>query len=221
MEEIMYFDLDLYLMGLMDPAEASPFYYIKDPSLISGITYSGTRDDLTVQNVIWAMDDRDPDHNRAQRHFKQAFIVVTKNMASVQILAEFLEQRRLEFSETFYRATRYLARTDTTLEPPNAKAATATIRLIAEKGKITWSPAINHGLGNVPVAVQLGYETSIGGSPIDAYPELKTPDIVGGISQLSAQVTKPYDGTFKIVIQSKTADVDLVLRWWASGLAFS
>ncbi len=220
-EEIMFCDLDLYLMGLLDPGEARPFYYIENPTLVTGQTYSGTRKNLTVQNVIWAMGKRSPDHTRMQRHFKQAFILVTQNMATVNATAELLEQRRREFTEIFYRATRYRAQTDTTLAPPNAKVATGTTRLKAQKGKITWSPAISHGLGNVPVAIQLGYETTLGGRPVDAYPELKTPDIVGGVSHLSAQVTKPYDGTFKIVIQSKTANVDMVLRWWATGLAYS
>ncbi len=220
-EEIMFCDLDLYLMGLLAPGDARPFYYIEDPVLQSGQTYAGNRKDLAVQNVIWAMGKRKPDHTRAQRQFKQAFILVTNNMATAGTTAELLEQRRRQFTETFYRATRYLARIDTTLQPANAKVNTGTIRLQAKNGKIEWSPTIVHGLGNVPVAIHLGYETSLSGSPIDAYPDLKTPDIVGGISHLSAQVAKPYDGTFRIVMQSKTADVDLVFRWWAYGLAYS
>jgi hypothetical protein len=34
------------------------------------------------------------------------------------------------------------------------------------------------------------------------------------------QVTKPYDGTFKIVAQNKPSNFTLTFRWWALGESF-
>ncbi|HXG58187.1 MAG TPA: hypothetical protein VNL91_04120 [Thermoanaerobaculia bacterium] len=80
-----YSGLDLYLMGLASPDEVEPWFYIADSSPKLGdayypppeSTFSGTRRDVTIQQVIDAMGPRVPAYPGTQRHFRVLFVLVT------------------------------------------------------------------------------------------------------------------------------------------------
>ena len=75
--------LDLYMMGLVTASEVEPFFYIKDPDTEDRnaesspehryreqeVTVSGTRVDLTVDDIIAVHGERQPTPAESQRYF--------------------------------------------------------------------------------------------------------------------------------------------------------
>ncbi|HKO58859.1 MAG TPA: hypothetical protein VJ276_23530 [Thermoanaerobaculia bacterium] len=76
--------LDLYLMGLADKAEVTPWFYIADSNPRLGDayyppqqrTFRGTRHDVGVQQVLDAMGTRSPAYPDTQRTFRVAFVLL-------------------------------------------------------------------------------------------------------------------------------------------------
>jgi hypothetical protein len=81
---------------------------------------------------------------------------------------------------------------------------------------------ITHGLGSAPVAVIIGLE-DFGENPaapnferaVDRYYSVRDTGISGSTFQLLAEVTKPYNGTFKLFTNVGTMEFFDRLRWWA------
>jgi flagellar hook assembly protein FlgD/fibronectin type 3 domain-containing protein len=82
-----YSPLDLYLMGMYKKSEVPPFYLIKNPSVdptqypLTGATVTGTRQDLTIDDVIAADGARVPDASTSQKTFRLGFIVLGRSGA--------------------------------------------------------------------------------------------------------------------------------------------
>jgi len=112
--EYVFCDLDLYLMGLITPSQVKPFFYIDNPSGTGG-TISGTKKQLTIDNIIFANGQRVPDSSSSQKIFKQAWIILTKDANTVNVMALDRERLRKRYTKIFYHATKYLAKVDTTL----------------------------------------------------------------------------------------------------------
>jgi hypothetical protein len=79
--DVGYSWLSLYLMGLASADEVPPFYYLTDlPMDASEIppdfTFSATRNDLTIANVIERMGPRKPAYPDTQRVFRVLFVLV-------------------------------------------------------------------------------------------------------------------------------------------------
>lgn len=106
--------LDLYVMGLIRPSQVGGFYVIQNPSANSG-TITGTRKNITVQNVIWAEGARNPAYPNTQKRWKQAFIVLTKDARRSRTFAQQVAAQRREFTWQAFKATRFLGKVDTTL----------------------------------------------------------------------------------------------------------
>lgn len=81
---------------------------------------------------------------------------------------------------------------------------------------------ITHGLGSVAVAVILGLE-DFGENPsapnfertVDRYYAFRDTGISNNPFQVVAEVTKPYNGTFKLFTNVGTMEFFDRLRWWA------
>ncbi len=93
--EVMYplrlSPLELYLAGLMPPEEVPPMFYVKDAyghspesgfdgpfhqsSYGEDVTFSGTRVNFDVNDVIAANGARTPPAGQAQTHFRYAFVL--------------------------------------------------------------------------------------------------------------------------------------------------
>ncbi len=71
--------LDRYLMGLIPPSQVPPFFLVRaagnpgDAPAV-GVTVTGTRVDVTVDDVIAAEGARNPSSAASQKKWKQAFI---------------------------------------------------------------------------------------------------------------------------------------------------
>ncbi|HEX8171101.1 MAG TPA: hypothetical protein VF824_11230 [Thermoanaerobaculia bacterium] len=99
--------LDLYFMGLASPSEVAPFFYIANSSPALGKsyyapadkTYSGTRRDVTFQQVVDAMGPRLPAYPQTQRQFRVLFVLIhdpdreitAEELADVQSYRSLLE----------------------------------------------------------------------------------------------------------------------------------
>ncbi len=112
--EFVFCDLDLYLMGLIPPSQVNPFYYIKNPTG-TGNTISGQKKQVSIDQIILANGQRTPDSSSSQKTFKQAWIILTKDVSKVNVMARDRERLRKKYTKIFYRATKYLAKVDTTL----------------------------------------------------------------------------------------------------------
>ena len=85
-----YSPLDLYLMGLKDPADVPPTFLVTNPtsalqSLGSasrtpevGIGFNGVRKEIRVEHIIDAAGVRRPDTSVSQKHFRQAFVLLVE-----------------------------------------------------------------------------------------------------------------------------------------------
>ncbi len=106
-------ELDQYTMGLRGPDEVPPWYLITKSSykgqainpswpLPSGVTISGEREDITIEQVVAAHGARNPDHLSSQKDFRLAIVLVTRpgeDPAALGSSVERLEQFRLAFEQ--------------------------------------------------------------------------------------------------------------------------
>jgi hypothetical protein len=166
--------LDLYLMGLASPFEVSTFFFIReDPTMPSGrsrgsppevgVTVKGTRQTVTITQVIQAEGGREPGFPVAPSTFNQAFILVVPQggMASSADLSK-LDNIRQSWEVFFRIATNGRGRINTNLGgiigaadliPTNlfvspttvtpGSAATVNVS-IANQGTIPAGPATHH-----------------------------------------------------------------------------
>ncbi len=201
-----YSPLDQYLMGFRMPEEVPPTFYVANssPALSGrqpqkGVTFDGDRRDVNVSDLIQVAGRRTPDASVAQRHFRFAFIVITRN--GVELSADELDQvdtYRMRF-ETFYRqATSQRAYADTSLRrslqlslfPAAGVVLGATTTAVISIQSPATNPLMIHldapgGMVKVPDAVTIAPgETSVR-FPIGG--------LRAGVEELTAQ---PGDGAF-------------------------
>lgn len=225
--EFRYCNLDLYLMGMMNPSEVGRFVLIRNytelgPPLPGGRQLvRGTARNLMTRNVVWAEGRRDPEVDDSQKQFRAAFVVVTRDASTLDpTFVSKVELLRQQLERYFALASSNRACLDARLccKCPTSRTDTVRMRLVANR--ITWSGYIYHGLGPVPARVEVGLQSSIGGTPIDAWSREGTPDITTGVQHLSAQLNRdPYDGRFRIVAQRKGSTRTETFRWSAVTLS--
>ena len=79
-----YSALDLYLMGMLKKEEVPPFFLIRNPDISAsrlneaGVTITGAREDITIDQVIAANGPRVPDSVASQKQFRLGFILLTR-----------------------------------------------------------------------------------------------------------------------------------------------
>ncbi|MDR3699382.1 MAG: hypothetical protein P4L56_07085 [Candidatus Sulfopaludibacter sp.] len=105
-----YSPLDQYLMGFRSASEARDVFLVNNPSpnyaaaqhQLTGVGFDGTRQNISVNDVIAAEGRRTPDSTVAQRHFRFAFILVVAQgtQPSASDLSQ-VDTYRQQF-ETFY-----------------------------------------------------------------------------------------------------------------------
>ncbi|HEY3120710.1 MAG TPA: hypothetical protein VGL15_08805 [Vicinamibacteria bacterium] len=89
-----YSALDQYLMGLRDAREVPPFFYVEgaddfrpnrtykvSSSPEAGVSFTGRRRDVRIEDVIAAMGPREPDAAHASRVIRQAYVLVADEKA--------------------------------------------------------------------------------------------------------------------------------------------
>ena len=108
--EFEYCPLDLYPMGMIskEQAEAEGSFKILISPTFDQTTglFTATVKTVTINDVILSCGPRIPSSSASQHKFRQAFVVVTKNLASGQALAARIDTLRKRHEENFARATR-------------------------------------------------------------------------------------------------------------------
>jgi hypothetical protein len=83
---LRYSAMDQYLMGMRDASEVPPFFFVRNPTgtdtdpgqnPATGVTFGGTRKDVTIADVVAAIGDRNPRGTPWARPFREAFVYVT------------------------------------------------------------------------------------------------------------------------------------------------
>lgn len=111
---VRYSPLDQYLMGLRDAAEVPPFFFVRAPAGTAvdpardpeaGVTFTGTRKDVTIDDVVAALGPRRPATGAAPRGFRQAFVFVAVGAAAAAADIEKVERIRAAWEPFFARST--------------------------------------------------------------------------------------------------------------------
>ena len=116
--------LDQYLMGLRPPEEVEPTFLVKSPSpsLNPGsapalnVSFSGTRANVSVEQVIAANGPRVPNAIVAPKRYNYAFVLVTarNNPATADQIAK-VDRIRREWETFFNRAVSFRGIANTSL----------------------------------------------------------------------------------------------------------
>jgi hypothetical protein len=117
-DERVYFNLDLYLMGLLGPNEVGEFTQLRNVQPVGGSTtdFTATPVRLNVQNFIAQEGPRIPNVSAGPKYWREAFIVLTKDIHKVHDLVDTVDFLRLRWERDFMEATKLLGRIDTVLD---------------------------------------------------------------------------------------------------------
>ena len=110
-----YCNLDLYLMGLIPSGQVGSFYFLRNIQNLGGQRFSAEKKQVQLQNIIFAEGDRRPTASEAQKLFKQAFVLLTRNYDLAASLGQTIDRFRQEYTAAFAEATNNLATVETTL----------------------------------------------------------------------------------------------------------
>ena len=119
--------LDQYAMGLVDQTQVPPFFYVQNPENVVppktaesspavGVTFSGIRRDVTIDDVIAVMGPRTPSAADSPREFRQAFVyVVAPGRTADPFALEKLDRIRMAWDVFVSAATDSRMRVETRL----------------------------------------------------------------------------------------------------------
>ena len=120
--------LDQYAMGLRDPSEVPTFFYVENPVNVqpaqqadsapkTGVTFSGTRRDVLVQDIVAVMGQRRPAAAAPPRVHTQAFIhLVSAGRDADAANVSKIDRFRREWEAFFLQATDGRMRAETRLK---------------------------------------------------------------------------------------------------------
>lgn len=114
-----YSPLDLYAMGLRAPDEIAPFFYVEQADDFrpnraykassapeAGVSFTGIRREVRIDDVVAVMGVRDPPSSRAPRVLRQAWILVEDDAAPASVERRTAVNRiRVRFESYFAAAT--------------------------------------------------------------------------------------------------------------------
>jgi hypothetical protein len=119
--------LDQYAMGLVDRSQVPPFFYVQNPENVVpsktsesspavGVTFTGIRRDVTIDDVIAVMGPRNPSAADSPREYRQAFVyVVAPGRTADPVALEKLDRIRMAWDVFVSAATDSRMRVDTRL----------------------------------------------------------------------------------------------------------
>jgi hypothetical protein len=143
-----YSDLDLYLMGLRDPARVPPVTLLRNPAIdptvqpAEGAVISAQPETVSIDQVLSVQGPRAPDHLASPKAFRIGMILLTAPGVepSVEDL-EAVERTRAAFASHFFELTRGVATADLSLAEeappgpaPEADLGRALAWLLAQQG---------------------------------------------------------------------------------------
>ena len=110
-----YSKLDLYGMGLIPARDVPPFFYVDAPANVEGgrtresaprvgVSFTGTRRDLGIQDVVDAIGERQPNADASPRLHRQAWVyVISRGTSPAPADLARLERLRTAFEPFFAR----------------------------------------------------------------------------------------------------------------------
>jgi hypothetical protein len=119
--------LDQYAMGLVDQTQVPPFFYVENPTNVTprrtavsnpevGVTFSGTKRTVSIDDVIAAVGRRIPSTAESPRVYRQAFVYVVSWGNTVDPAAiEKVDRIRIAWDQFFSAATDSRMRAETRL----------------------------------------------------------------------------------------------------------
>jgi hypothetical protein len=123
---LRYSPLDQYLMGIRAPGDVPPFFLVRNPAGTStdpsrapedGISFTGTRRDITIDEVVSAMGPRSPAASTTLPPFRQAFIYVNVGSTLDQNALAKLDTIRQQWPAYFLSSTDGRRAVETRLNP--------------------------------------------------------------------------------------------------------
>lgn len=128
-DERAYCNLDLYLMGLMGSSEVGEMNHLRNVVPVAGSTtdVTATPVRLNVNNFIAQEGPRIPSASVSQKFWRQAFIVLTKDIHKAQDLVDTVDFLRLRWETDFYQMTKGLGHVDTVLDSRPGRLTPAQI----------------------------------------------------------------------------------------------
>lgn len=135
-QERTYCDLDLYLMGLLGANEVGEFTLLRNPQPVGGSTtiFTATPARLNIQNFINQEGPRIPTVAAAPKYWRQAFIVLTKDIHKVHDLVDTVDFLRLRWEHDFPELTKGLGRIDTVLDARPGRITPSQIDELVSSG---------------------------------------------------------------------------------------
>jgi uncharacterized protein (TIGR03437 family) len=145
-----YSQLDQYLMGVRPANQVANSFVLTNLSNTGGadrasgvrlgIVATGTRQTVTINDIIAANGARSPDFNAARKNFRGAFVLVTRSQPSAELLNK-ITRMRLAFESYFAQSTDYQASLDTSLTDQTtsrvvAAASAASFKNVLAPGEI-------------------------------------------------------------------------------------
>jgi hypothetical protein len=122
-----YSALDQYAMGLLSASQVPDFFYVEAPTNVSpnseatsaprvGVTFNGTRRDVSINDVIAVMGDRTPTQATSPKVHRQAFIYMLSAGATVdETQAAKVDTSRRAWEGFFAQATSNRMKAETSL----------------------------------------------------------------------------------------------------------
>jgi hypothetical protein len=116
-DERAYSRLDLYLIGLCSSNEVGEFKILRDLQPVSGSTTDFTANAITlsIQEFINQEGVRIPPSSDSPKYWRQAFVVLTKDISQVQAFVNDVDSLRRRWKNDFVEATSGLGNIDTFL----------------------------------------------------------------------------------------------------------
>jgi MYXO-CTERM domain-containing protein len=172
-----YSPLDMYAMGLIGPEDVPPFFVVDNATTTKGgkinpangvavgSTMKGTREDITIDQVVAAMGPRTPAFDAAPHDFRVAYVLVTKpgeRAADVLGAAQQIDQARKVWESSFVEFT---AKHGTMCTQSSAPCGAALADIIG--GSVSEAGGNGNGVPEPgePVSIQF---TLANGGPVDA-----------------------------------------------------
>jgi hypothetical protein len=118
--------LDQYAMGLVRDTDVPPMFYVESPTGSAqpdsppqvGVTFSGTRRDVLINDVIEVMGARQPSVDTSPKVVRQAFVfVVSRGRSAAPGDVAKVERIRRAWESFFVQATSGRGRAETRLNP--------------------------------------------------------------------------------------------------------
>jgi hypothetical protein len=123
---LRYSAIDQYLMGMRDASEVPPFFFVRNPAGVldtdpgreprTGVTFTGTRKDVSIGDVVSALGARRPAGAPWTAPFRQAFVYVSVGGPPDPAALAKIERIRAAWPAFFLMSTEGRGTVDPTLD---------------------------------------------------------------------------------------------------------